>query len=155
MLFKPGYKTSEFWFTLVSFIFSGLFLIGIIKENETKEELISVITHAVESTILISGQIAIFYRYIKSRDIQKREYLESTQKEIENYVGVGKSHDHININNATVGELIQLPHVGMVIANNIIQYRLENGEFENIQDLIKVNGVGEKVFQDIKNYIIV
>lgn len=64
---KPGYKTSEFWFTLVSFIFSGLYLTGILTENEHKEELITVVGHAVESCILISGQLIILYKYINGR----------------------------------------------------------------------------------------
>jgi hypothetical protein len=69
---KAGYKTSEFWFNLVSFIFSGLYLTGILKENETKEELITVVSHAVESIILISGQMLIFYRYVKGRSEVKK-----------------------------------------------------------------------------------
>ena len=56
----PGYKTSEFWFTLVSFIFSGLFLFGIITDSDTKDTLITVVTHAVESIILIGGQALYF-----------------------------------------------------------------------------------------------
>ena len=39
-MIKPGYKTSEFWFTLVSFIFSGLYLLGVITDSNQKEELI-------------------------------------------------------------------------------------------------------------------
>ena len=39
---KPGYKTSEFWFTLVSFIFSGLFLFGVIDNPDTKDDLTDV-----------------------------------------------------------------------------------------------------------------
>ena len=58
----PGYKTSSFWFTLVSFIFSGLFLMGAIKDVDQKEELISVVTHAVESIILIATQGFILYK---------------------------------------------------------------------------------------------
>lgn len=69
---KAGYKTSEFWFTLVSFIFSGLYLAGILKENEQKEELITIVTHAVESVILIGGQTLIFYKYIKGRTEVKK-----------------------------------------------------------------------------------
>jgi len=61
-MIKPGYKTSEFWFTLVSFIFSGLYLTGLINENNHKEELITVVSHAVESIILVGGQAWIFYR---------------------------------------------------------------------------------------------
>lgn len=82
---KPGYKTSEFWFTLVSFIFSGFYLIGIIGENNQKEELISVVSHAVESVILISGQFFIFARYLRGRTEVKKlvetEKLEEIKKE--------------------------------------------------------------------------
>jgi hypothetical protein len=69
---KPNHKTSEFWFTVVSFVFSGLFLSGIITDFEQKEELISDVTHGVESVILLSCQAAILYRYIRSRNEQKK-----------------------------------------------------------------------------------
>jgi len=72
MKMKAGYKTSEFWFTLVSFVFSGLYLTGILTENEHKEELISVVSHAVESIILISGQVFILARYIRGRSEVKK-----------------------------------------------------------------------------------
>lgn len=74
---KPGYKTSEFWFTLVSFIFSGLYLIGIINDTTQKEELIGNVSHAVESCILISGQLAILWKYINSRKEVKKSYWSS------------------------------------------------------------------------------
>jgi len=64
---KPGYRTSEFWFTLVSFLFSGLYLMGIIGDNNQKEDLIRDVTHGVESAILIGGQLAILFKYINSR----------------------------------------------------------------------------------------
>jgi hypothetical protein len=82
MRIKAGYKTSEFWFTVVSFIFSGLYLTGLLKENEQKEELISVVSHAVESVILISGQMLIFYRYIKGRNDVKRLAEEEKLNEV-------------------------------------------------------------------------
>jgi len=75
----PGYKTSSFWFTLVSFIFSGLFLLGIIKDVDQKEELISVVTHAVESVILIGTQGFILYKYMKSRSEEKVELEKAKQ----------------------------------------------------------------------------
>ena len=85
MKIKAGYKTSEFWFTMVSFIFSGLYLTGILTENEHKEELISVVSHAVESVILISGQVFILARYIRGRSevkkIVEQEKLETIKKE--------------------------------------------------------------------------
>lgn len=83
-MIKPGYRTSEFWFTLVSFIFSGLYLTGIINDNSNKEELISVVSHAVESCILIGGQFVILYKYINSRKTAKITIpiSESTNKPI-------------------------------------------------------------------------
>jgi hypothetical protein len=80
MKHKPGYKSSEFWFTIVSFIFSGLFLLGIIGDPSYKDELIRDVSHAVESTILIGGQLLILYRYIKGRnDIKKIEEEENLE----------------------------------------------------------------------------
>jgi len=66
-MIKPGYKTSEFWFTLVSFIFSGLYLVGLIGDSSQKEDLIRDVSHGVESIILIGGQLAILWKYINSR----------------------------------------------------------------------------------------
>ena len=85
MKIKAGYRTSEFWFTLVSFLFSGLYLTGILKENDQKEELITIVSHAVESVILISGQAFILARYIRGRNEVKKivetENLELIKKE--------------------------------------------------------------------------
>jgi hypothetical protein len=83
MSIKPGYRTSEFWFTLVSFVFSGLYLAGILQENSQKEQLIEVVSHAVESTILISGQVLILYKYIKGRTEVKKVAREINKDSVE------------------------------------------------------------------------
>jgi uncharacterized membrane protein YbhN (UPF0104 family) len=80
MKLKPGYRTSEFWFTVVSFIFSGLFLTGILAENEQKEELINTVSHAVESCILIGGQLIILYKYVNGRTKIKQQFEEKELK---------------------------------------------------------------------------
>lgn len=71
-MIKPGYKTSEFWFTLVSFIFSGAYLFGILDNFNQKEDLINETSKGVEAVVLIVGQLALFFRYLKGRtDIKK------------------------------------------------------------------------------------
>ena len=80
MKLKPGYRTSEFWFTLVSFIFSGLYLTGILAENDKKEELITIISHAVESCILVGGQLIILYKYVNGRTKIKQQFDEKELK---------------------------------------------------------------------------
>jgi hypothetical protein len=77
MKIKPGYKTSEFWFTLVSFIFSGLYLIGLFGEDaQQKEDLIRDVSHGVESVILIGGQLALLFRYINGRKQIKETFYQ-------------------------------------------------------------------------------
>lgn len=90
MRLKPGYKTSEFWFTLVSFIFSGLYLTGLITENDQKEELITIVSHAVESCILIGGQLVILYKYVNGRS-KIKEKFEEKEKDDEQRPPVNKS----------------------------------------------------------------
>ena len=162
MTYKPGYRTSEFWFTLVSFLISGLFLFGIIKDDSTKDELIGVVTHAVESIILIVGQFSIFYKYLSNRNKYNRDYNREQQeqydtigRELEDYVGVDTYSQQININEASLGKLIQLPHIGPVLAKKILDYRIENGFFQDVADLRFVNGIGEQTYKDIEQYITV
>ena len=156
---KPGYKTSEFWFTLVSFIFSGLFLFGVIDSPDTKDDLTDVFTHVTESVILLGGQAVVLARYIRKRKEEKIEYertrqkeQENIKKELEDYVGVGKENNTININEASLGELIQLPHIGPYVAEQIINYRKTN-RFDSVLDLLKIKGIGENTFRDIEPYI--
>lgn len=82
-MIKPGYKTSEFWFTLVSFLFSGLYLIGIFGEDaQQKEDLIRDVSHGVESVILISGQLALLWKYVNSRkEIKNTWWSNATPEE--------------------------------------------------------------------------
>lgn len=61
----------------------------------------------------------------------------------------------ININNATLDELVILPGVGPVLAQRIIDYRVENGAFQTIEDLTNVSGIGEKTYQQLADFITV
>ena len=80
-MIKPGYRTSEFWFTFVSFIFSGLYLVGIIGESSQKEDLIRDVSHGVESAILIGGQLAILWKYVNSRKEIKKTWWDTASPE--------------------------------------------------------------------------
>lgn len=76
-MIKPGYKTSEFWFTLVSFLFSGAFLLGVISDHSQKEDLIQETSRGLEALILIIGQLAVLFRYIKGRTEIKKSLNDS------------------------------------------------------------------------------
>jgi competence protein ComEA len=59
----------------------------------------------------------------------------------------------VNINSASVEELDKLSGVGPGIAAKIIDYREKNGGFKNINEIKLVSGIGEKLFEKIKNEI--
>jgi len=59
----------------------------------------------------------------------------------------------IPINKAGVDELVALPGIGPVLAERIVSFRHENGNFKEASDLIKVKGIGEGKLRKIKEHI--
>ena len=84
-----------------------------------------------------------------SGDIISQENYNNTQKE-ENI-----NENFVNINSASEEELTSLKHIGPAIALRIIEYRETHGGFMNIDEIKNVRGIGQAVFEDIKNYICV
>jgi competence protein ComEA len=61
----------------------------------------------------------------------------------------------ININTATMEELDALPYIGQVRASEIIAYRQAHGPFKRIEDILKVYGITQEIFDRIKDLITV
>ncbi len=62
---------------------------------------------------------------------------------------------YININTADHDELVNLPDIGDVLAENIIIYRENYGNFHNIEEIMLVNGIGDGIFLKICDKIYV
>ena len=73
----------------------------------------------------------------------------------ESYAVFQTTPEKININTATLTELQTLPRIGEKIAQRIIDFRKENGKFNATTDLMKVKGIGEKIYNLIKDLITV
>lgn len=59
----------------------------------------------------------------------------------------------ININTAGVDELTKLPRIGPKIAERIIAFREEHGGFKSVEELMNVQGIGQKTFEKLKDQI--
>lgn len=60
---------------------------------------------------------------------------------------------HVNINTATADQLTALPGIGPVKAQHIVEYRQSIGRFTSVDQLINVNGIGEKTLANIRNLV--
>jgi competence protein ComEA len=73
--------------------------------------------------------------------------------------GVNKSNEtvasieKININQADAKALTTLKGIGKDRAVMIIEYREKNGPFKKIEDLMKVKGIGKKIFEKNKHLL--
>ncbi|MBQ8193321.1 MAG: helix-hairpin-helix domain-containing protein [Bacilli bacterium] len=65
------------------------------------------------------------------------------------------NNEIININTATTEELTKITGIGEAKAKSIIEYRDQNGKFNNIEEIKNVPGIGDSIFEKIKDYITV
>lgn len=59
----------------------------------------------------------------------------------------------ININAALLDELASLPGIGLILGQRIIDYRAEHGPFEQIEDIMKVSGIKQSIYEKIRDLI--
>ena len=63
--------------------------------------------------------------------------------------------EKVNLNTATLDELMTLERIGPKHAQSIIDYRQTYGSFEKIEDIMKVKGIGPKTFEANKDKLAV
>ena len=109
-----------------------------------------------EMTIVIysKGEVE---NYVKEQDNLLKK-LELCEQKIKNNACINKQEvnnsnsEKININNASKEDLETIPGIGENKALSIIKYR-NNTPFEKIEDIKNVEGIGDSLFESIKNYI--
>jgi len=61
----------------------------------------------------------------------------------------------VNVNTASATELEELPGIGEVIAQRIVDYRTQNGPFTSVDDLLDVSGIGDAILAEIHDLVTV
>ena len=139
----------------IIYLNQGARIVDAIKEagGETKQADLSQVNLAYElqdgQKIYIPNKKEKISQYItenSGNNVIIEDSNSSTQKG-----GNGK----VNINTANQSELDSLPGIGPSLAERIIEYREENGNFKNIEDLQNVKGIGDAKFADIKDKVTV
>jgi competence protein ComEA len=69
--------------------------------------------------------------------------------------GTDNTSGKININTASMEQLMEIPGIGEAKAKAIINYRETNGGFSSIEEVMNIEGVKEGVFSKMKEYIVV
>lgn len=126
-IFREGIKLEE-----------ALNLVGGIKSDADISKI------NLSKTLYDSEKIVIPY-------IQKEELNIETENKSEENIS---DTDKININEADESELKKLTGIGESTAKKIIEYR-KNGDFETIDDIKRVSGIGDSKFEKIKDKITV
>jgi competence protein ComEA len=93
---------------------------------------------------------------LKDEDFIKIPELLPTTGEIPAKIAntvVQNTNGKININTADLEQLKSLPRIGDALAQRIIDYREQNGIFRDIKDINNVSGIGDKMFENLKDKI--
>ncbi len=64
-----------------------------------------------------------------------------------------EDQNKISLNTATQAMLDTLPGIGEVLAKRIIDYRLSKGNFKTIEDIKNVQGIGDSLFENLKDLL--
>ena len=108
--------------------------------------------------------VALFTCTLSLATLADKSYAASDQKEgtavtdtantAKKTVSLKKEIPHdVNINTADKELLVQIPGIGPVTADSILQYREDNGQFKSLDDLTKVKGIGDKSLAKFKPYL--
>ena len=119
--------------------------------QKTKYERITVI---ILSLLLLAGAILLYLR--TSRPFKE---ITITKNGMEQIVSLKEVEEdlvesrRVDLNTATQEELETIPGVGEATALKIIEHRETRGSFESVSDLLRIDGIGEKKLEAMREFV--
>ena len=110
-------------------------------------------TYTIEKHQCLEAALQLAGGTTNNADFSCFNYFYVISEDIAIYIAPKTQEEKISINTASISEIVQLEGIGPTLGNAIIEYREMYGEFLCLEDLMKVKGIGKKLFENNKNKI--
>ena len=90
---------------------------------------------------------------LTKEELSELSIKEQIEGELENNESMKETNQVVNLNTASLEQLMTLSGIGETKAKSIIEYRTKVGKFQSIDELMNISGIGEAMFEKVKNRI--
>ena len=105
--------------------------------------------------LLVAAAIMIYVALSSPRVFYTQQTVTTTAAATEQQAETTTVTYPLNINTATVDELVTIWGIGEGIARSIVMYRTEHGPYKSLDELKKIRGINDRVLSDISPYLTV
>lgn len=114
--------------------------------------------NTVKCEKILLGLTALFLTFLLALFFRDRAAAEAAPVTVEAETAVPQETfmpdvSPLDINSAPVEELAELPGIGEVLAERIVEYRAEHGPFKTVEELTEVSGIGERKLAELEGRV--
>ncbi len=103
---------------------------------------------AVVCSLRVTPALVSFQEFLREGESSAPDVAYGDQMAVTAFLEAGV----VNINTASVEELCQLPGIGPVLAQRIVEGRLLDGPYESLWELERLEGIGEQTVRELLDY---
>ena len=115
----------------------------------------SIDKESIEEKLTTTSKSTTGYDKVTENNVKTTQQVQTTTTYKEISEAEKMQNGGVNINTATKEELMRVPGIGEVYADRIIAYREQYGNFETLNELTNIKGIGEKRLEKWSTYLII
>ncbi len=108
-----------------------------------------------QAELLVDGTQIYVYTHVEAEELKLAPGQQTIIPAGASSEETGTAGQMVNLNTATLQELMELPGIGQTRAEAILAYRKEHGRFQSIEELMQVSGIKENTFRKLQEHITV